>query len=315
VLTASGHRCPFDPPETPLSQVTFVVLDLETTGASPADCGITEIGAVKYRGGECLGVFETLVNPREPIPAMISALTGITEPMVRPAPTIDAVLPAFMEFVGGAVLVGHNLRFDLSFLDTALVQRNEPALDHHRVDTLGIARRLVRDDEVRDHRLTTLARHLHTSVAPCHRALADARATADVLHALLERAGSLGVLGLDDLLAVPSIHPDPCANKLRLTARIPRRPGVYRFRGRTGKLLYVGHAANLRARVRGHFHAEPHRKVPQMLRETEAIEWDECADERSAAEQEARLVAEHAPRFNRRPGRSKPRRKTRATAA
>jgi DNA polymerase III subunit epsilon len=302
VLTASGHRCVPDPPETPLSRVTFVVLDLETTGATPDGCAITEIGAVKYRGGERLGVFDTFVNPREPIPAFITALTGITDGMVRPAPTIDAVLPSLLEFIGGAVIVGHNLRFDVSFLDTALDRRGDLLLDHHRVDTLGIARRLVRDDEVSDHKLATLARHLHASVSPCHRALADAQATADVLHALLERAGSLGVLGLDDLLALPSLHPHPCANKLRLTARVPRRPGVYRFRGRTGHVLYVGHAANLRSRVRGYFHGQPRRKVPQMLRETEAIDWIECADEREAAEQEERLVAEHSPRFNRRGG-------------
>jgi DNA polymerase-3 subunit epsilon len=291
-------RAGLDPTDTPLAEVTFVVLDLETTGATAAGHAITEIGAVKYRGGERLGVYETLVNPGEPIPAFITALTGITETMVGGAPPVSALLPSLLEFIGSAVIVGHNVRFDLSFLGAALDRRGRPALDHHRVDTLGIARRLVRD-EVPDLKLTTLARHLHASVAPCHRALADAQATADVLHALLERAGTLGVLALDDLLALPSMHPHPCANKLRLTARLPRRPGVYRFRGRTGRVLYVGHAANLRQRVRGYFHGEPRRKVPQLLRETEAIDWTECADERDAVAEEARLVAELRPRFNR----------------
>jgi DNA polymerase-3 subunit epsilon len=291
-------RVGLDPPDTPLAEVTFVVLDLETTGATAAGHAITEIGAVKYRGGERLGVYETLVNPGEPIPAFITALTGITETMVGSAPGVGALLPSLLEFIGGAVIVGHNVRFDMSFLGAALDRRGRPALDHHQVDTLGIARRLLRD-EVPDFKLTTLARHLQTSVDPCHRALADAQATADVLHALLERAGTLGVLGLDDLLALPSMHPHPCANKLRLTARTPRRPGVYRFRGRTGRVLYVGHAANLRERVRSHFHGEPRRKVPQLLRETEAIDWTECVDERDALAQEARLVAELRPRYNR----------------
>jgi DNA polymerase-3 subunit epsilon len=247
-----------------------------------------------------LGVFETLVNPTCPIPEVITALTGITERMLRPAPTIDAVLPTLLEFVGTGVIVGHNVRFDLSFLDAALDRSGHRALDHHWVDTLGIARRLVRD-EIPDHKLATLAHHLHTSVLPCHRALTDAQATADVLHALLERAGSLGVLGLDDLLALPSMHPHPTANKLRLTARMPRRAGIYRFRGRGGRVLYVGRAANLRAHVRGYFHGEPRRKVPQLLRETEAIDWIECDDDQLAAEREARLIEELAPRFNRRP--------------
>jgi DNA polymerase-3 subunit epsilon len=225
-------------------------------------------------------------------------LTGITDRMLRPAPRLPAVLPALLEFIGNAVIVGHNVRFDMSFLDAALGSHGEAGLDHHQVDTLAIARRLVRD-ETPDHKLATLASHLQASVVPCHRALADAQATADVLHALLERAGTLGVLGLDDLLALPSMHPHPTANKLRLTARIPRRAGIYRFRGRTGRVLYVGRATNLRSRIRGYFHGQPRRKVPQLLRETEAIDWTEYDDETSAAEQEARLITEHAPRFNR----------------
>ena len=121
----------------PLSEVTFVVLDLETTGASPDDCAITEVGAVKYRGGELLGRFETLVNPGVPIPPFITVLTGITEAMVLPAPRIDEVLPPLLEFIGGAVIVGHNIRFDIWFLDAALADHGYPKLEQPRVDTLG----------------------------------------------------------------------------------------------------------------------------------------------------------------------------------
>lgn len=304
MLTASGIPARFDDLGTPLAQVTFVVLDLETTGTAPHHCAITEIGAVKYRGGECLGVFDTLVNPGEPIPPFITVLTGITEAMVLPAPPIEEVLPSLLEFIGCSVLVGHNLRFDTSFLDAALGRRGVPALDHPRVDTLRISRRLVRD-EVPDLKLGTLARHLGTSVEPCHRALSDAQATADVLHALLERAGTLGVLGLDDLLALPSMRAHPTANKLRLTARLPRRPGVYQFRDRAGRVLYVGRAANLRSQVRSHFHGDHRRKVPQMLRETEGIDWIECADVLEASVRAARLIRDLDPRFNRVPRRRK----------
>ena len=85
----------FDELGTPLRDVTFVVVDLETTGGSPLSCAITEIGAVKVRGGEVLGEFQTLVNPGEPIPPFIAVLTGITDTMVAPAPRIGPVLPAF----------------------------------------------------------------------------------------------------------------------------------------------------------------------------------------------------------------------------
>jgi DNA polymerase III subunit epsilon len=313
VLTATGIRTQFDAPDTPLHQVTFVVLDLETTGATPLECEITEIGAVKLRGGECLGTFETLVNPGVPVPAFVAGLTGITDSLLRPAPTIDEVLPPLLEFLGTAVIVGHNLQFDTGFLDTALVRRGRAPLDHPRVDTLALARRLVRD-EIPDHRLGTLAHHLQSAVVPCHRALADASATADVLHALLERAGTLGVFALDDLHALPGMRVHPTSDKLRLTGRLPRRPGVYQLRGRAGQLLFVAGAANLRAEVRGLFHGDPRRKVPQLLRETTAIDWFECADESEAHARAGELVAAHAPRFNDVPARRKRRSRARRRA-
>src|SRR3954453_11168764 len=106
----------FDDLGTPLIDVTFCVIDLETTGGSAEDCSITEVGAVKLRAGECLGTFQTLVNPGKAIPPTITVLTGITQAMVLPAPRIDSVLPALLEFVGDAVIVGHNVSFDLRFL-------------------------------------------------------------------------------------------------------------------------------------------------------------------------------------------------------
>lgn len=287
---------------TPLADVTFVVVDLETTGASADACAITEVGALKLRGGECLGTFETLVNPGVPIPPMITVLTGITEAMVMPAPTMREVLPAFIEWLGPpctTVVVGHNVRFDISFLDAALAAGGYPRLSHQRVDTLALARRLLRD-EVPNLKLSTLARHLRVPTEPAHRAFADASATAEVLHALLERAGSLGVLGLDDLLELPTIRAHPSVSKLRLTARLPRTPGVYLFRDRGGRVLYVGKASNLRSRVRSYFSGDQRRKVPQLLRETESIDYVVCAHPLEAAVREIRLIHTHQPRFNRR---------------
>ncbi len=296
-MLAPVGQASFDDLGCPLSAVTFVVLDLETTGASPNDCAITEVGAVKYRGGECLGTFDTLVNPGVPIPPFITVLTGITETMLLPAPPIEEVLPPLLEFIGSAVIVGHNIRFDISFLDAALTAQGYPKLDQRRVDTLGLARRLLRD-EVPDLKLGTLARHLRVSVSPCHRAYADAAATAEVLHALLERAGTFGVLGLDDLLALPTMRAHPSASKLRLTARMPRTPGVYLMKDRAGRVLYVGKATNLRARVRSYFGGDSRKKVPQLLRETEAIDWIECSHELEASVRELRLIQTLEPRFN-----------------
>lgn len=282
----------------PLAEVTFVVVDLETTGASPGADAITEIGALRLRGGELLGHFETFVNPGVPIPPMITVLTGITEAMLLPAPRIAEVLPAFLEFAHDSVIVGHNVRFDCGFLDAALLANGYARLPHRRVDTVGLARRLVRD-EVPNLRLHTLARHFRTTVEPVHRAYADAAATAEVLHALLERAAAFGVLGLDDLLALPRMRAHPSAAKLALTAKLPRLPGVYLFRDRDGRVLYVGKATNLRARVRSYFSTEDRRKVPQLLRETVRIEHRVCGGPLEAAVRELRLIQRLEPRFNR----------------
>ncbi|MCC5953016.1 MAG: DEDD exonuclease domain-containing protein [Acidimicrobiia bacterium] len=288
----------FDELGTPLYDVTFCVVDLETTGGSPKGDAITEIGAVRLRGGECLGTFQTLVNPGCPIPPSITVLTGITEAMVFPAPPLDEVLPALMEFIGDAVIVGHNVRFDVGFLDAALTARGRPPLTNRRVDTCALARRLVRD-EVRDCKLGTLARHFRLRTEPTHRALDDALATGELLHCLLERAATFGVTGLVDLVDLPRMAGHPQGAKLRLTRDLPPRPGVYLFRDRGGRPLYVGKATDLRARVRSYFSSDDRRKVGQLLREAHQIDHRECATSLEAAVVELRWMHALRPRFNR----------------
>lgn len=289
----------FDDLGVPLHQVTFCVLDLETTGAAPPGSAITEVGAVKLRGGECLGTYQSLVNPGVGIPREITVLTGITEAMVLPAPRIEAVLPSLLEFLGSSVIVGHNVRFDLRFLQSALVTSGRGPVGNPWVDTCALARRLVRD-EVPNCRLETLAERLRLPHRPTHRALDDALATGDLLHALLERAGNLGVLGLDDLFELPTVRAHPQVAKLRLTAGLPRGPGVYLFCGRGGRVLYVGKATNLRARVRSYFGGDERRKVSQLLRETESIDHVVCPGTLEASVLEVRLIHRHQPPFNRR---------------
>ncbi|MEY2404121.1 MAG: polymerase subunit epsilon, partial [Acidimicrobiaceae bacterium] len=297
VRVLAGQRS-FDDLGSPLHRVTFCVVDLETTGGSAADCGITEIGAVRLRGGECLGTFQTLVNPGCAIPPSITYLTGITEAMVVPAPRIEGVLPTLMEFIGGSVLVGHNLRFDVSFLDAALSRCGEPRLANTFVDTCALARRLVRED-VPDCKLGTLASRFRLDHRPTHRALDDALATGDLLHVLLERAAAYGVLGLDDLVSLPKMGGHPQAPKLRLTTELPRAPGVYLFRDRAGRPLYVGKASNLRSRVRSYFSSDDRRKIGPMLRETQSIDHIVCRSTLEAAVLESRLIANQLPRYNR----------------
>lgn len=284
---------------TPLHEVTFCVLDFETTGSRRDSDMITEIGAVKYRGGEELGTFQTLVDPGCSIPPEITVLTGITSAMVSRAPKIDHVLPTLLEFLGGAVIVGHNVGFDLAFFNAALRRAGREPWSGQKVDTLAISRRLLRND-VPNHKLSTLARCLRLSRQPNHRALDDAKATADLLHHLLEQASALGVLGLDDLQQLPTMQRHPQAKKLRLTEDLPRSPGIYRFIDTRGEVLYIGKAVNIRSRVRSYFSSDNRRKVDQLLRETESIEHTICPGPLQAEVLELRLIQDLRPRFNRR---------------
>ena len=141
-----------------LADVTFCVVDLETTGGSAAKGSkITEFGAVKVRGGEVLGEFQTLVNPDETIPAYITVLTGITNQMVVHAPRIAEVLPSFLEFARGTVLVAHNAPFDVGFLKHYSRELGIPWPGFETLDTAVLARRVLSREEVPNCKLSTLA--------------------------------------------------------------------------------------------------------------------------------------------------------------
>lgn len=254
----------FDDIGKPLSQTTFVVLDLETTGSSPAaGAGITEIGAVKVRGGEVIGEFQTLINPGCPIPAFISILTGITQSMVAPAPSIEEVFPAFLEFLGPHqenVLVAHNAPFDIGFLKASAANQNYLWPKYQILDTARLARQVLLKDEVINCKLATLAQFFRTDTSPNHRALDDAKATVDVLHGLLERVGSFGVTTFDELKGFNTRITTAQRDKKHLVNTIPELPGVYIFRGPKNEPLYVGTSQNLKTGVRTYFTASETRK-------------------------------------------------------
>ena len=283
----------------PLSQVTFVVVDLETTGGSPTDSRITEVGAVKLRGGERLGSFETLVNPGVAIPRQISHLTGIHDAMVAGAPPIEWVLPGFAEFAHGCVFVAHNARFDFTFLNVALRRLDYPPLPAPPVCTARLARRVVWPD-VPNVRLHTLAQYFRTAVKPSHRALPDAEACAEVLVGLLDLGGRLGIATLGELHAAVRARGRPHYGKIRLADDLPGAAGVYLFRGRDGGVLYVGKSKDLRSRVRSYFYGDERKKIDDLLAETVAVEGVACGSELESLVLEARLIREHEPKYNRR---------------
>ncbi|MBB5831625.1 DEDD exonuclease domain-containing protein [Brachybacterium aquaticum] len=298
---SARRQLSFDDLGTPLAEATMVVVDLETTGTNPAADAITEIGAVKVRGGEVLGEFRTFVDPERPIPAYIASLTGITDATVAGAPRISTVLPMFLDFVGPAALVAHNARFDISFLRARAAECDVEWPKVPVLDTLALARTVFRRDEVRDHKLSTLAAHVGASITPDHRALSDARATVDVLHAIIERLGPTSASTLEDLGSAHRRATPVQLRKKHLAADVPAVPGVYQFLDASGAVLYVGTSRNLRSRVRTYFTAsETRRAVLDMLPRAESLRVIECATATEAAVRELRIIAREKPPSNRR---------------
>ncbi|MGZ8719462.1 MAG: DEDD exonuclease domain-containing protein [Aeromicrobium sp.] len=292
----------FDELGRPLSDLSFCVVDLETTGGSPAKgARITEFGAVKVRGGEVIGEFQSLVNPDEHIPAFITVLTGITDQMVISAPRIAEVLPSFLEFAAGCVLVAHNAPFDVGFLKFAARDLGCQWPNFEVLDTAILARRTLNRDEVPNCKLSTLAAKFHATTTPHHRALSDARATVDVLHALFERLGPLGVTTLEEVSTYTS-RVSPAQRKKRwLAEHLPSLPGVYVFRDARDEVLYVGTSRNLRARARTYFtKSETRSRMGEMVQIAQRIEGLVCATALEAQVRELRLIARYRPPYNRR---------------
>lgn len=286
--------------DQPLFDTPIVVVDLETTGGAATDA-ITEIGAVRIQRGEVVGEFATLVDPGREIPPQIVTLTGITTAMVTAAPTIDAVLPSFFDFARGAVLVAHNARFDTGFL-----RRGAQTLDlgwpfAATLCTVAMARRILSRDEAPTVKLAALADLFDVHTRPTHRALDDARATVEVLYRLLERIGNKGVHTYRELLEfLPRATPAQRA-KRHLASSLPRRPGVYLFRGPGDEVLYVGTAVDLRRRVSSYFSgAETRPRMAEMVALATRVDHVECAHALEAGVRELRLLAAHTPSYNRR---------------
>ena len=175
---------------------SFVVFDIETTGLSSELNHITEIGAVKVENAEITDRWSSFINPGEPIPPKIVELTGITDEMVADAPKISDILGNFFDFCKGSVLVAHNAKFDTGFIKKAASDCGL-TYDFSVVDTLQLARCLYPD--LANHRLNTLSKHLGVLLENHHRAVDDAKATADIFIKMLEELNSRGQTRLADL--------------------------------------------------------------------------------------------------------------------
>jgi DNA polymerase-3 subunit epsilon len=289
--------------DLPLDAARYVVVDVETTGLRPGRAALCEIGAVRLEGLVEAGVFQTFVDPGAPLPHAIGALTGLRDADLRGAPSAGAAVRRFLAFSGDAVLVAHNARFDLAFLGREVERLSGRRLAGPVIDTVALARRLL-EGRVQRASLASLADFFGTSVRPCHRALSDAQATAEILIGLVGLAQERGARSVGDLCELAAPRRRRVYDKRTLAFGAPSRPGVYLFRGCGDQVLYVGRARDLRARLRSYFRSERQRPaVEAALAALERIEWRVLGSELEAALEELRLIRALRPAANARSAR------------
>jgi DNA polymerase III epsilon subunit family exonuclease len=284
--------------DTPLEEATFVAFDLETTGLRPGSDRICEVGAQRVRALELADTFSTLVDPGVPLPAPIVALTGIQPAALRGAPRTELAVRRLLAFAGDAALVAHNARFDLAFLDREVDLLTGRRVAAPVIDTVWLARRLL-GDRTRRVGLAHLAYVFGVPTEPCHRALPDARATAEVLLHLIGLAQERGARTVADLVELSAPRARQLHARRSLVAGAPTRPGVYVFRDRHDQPLYIGKARDLRARLRSYFAGSRQRPaVEAALHALTRVEWRETGSELEASLLELRLLRELRPPAN-----------------
>lgn len=291
-----------------IDQATFVIVDTETTGSRAGEDRLIEVGAARLVGGEVVDTFQQLVDPGRHVPRRITRLTGISTAMVYGQPSAAETMPAFVDFLGDAVLVAHNLPFDARFLDVALAEAGLPPLQNPALDTLRLARRLLSSFPSKG--LSHLTAHFGIAVNGRHRALGDAVATAELLVILLDRLRvEFGAETVDDVLAFQrrrykDTRREPSHLKKireRTLPLLPDRPGVYFMRDGRDRIIYVGKAKSLRNRVRSYFTGvdahDP--KTRKLVRDVREVTWRETGTELAALLEESKLIKNHLPVYNR----------------
>lgn len=287
-----------------IRDASFVVCDVETTGMSASGCRITEICMLKVRNGEIVDSFESLVNPQQYIPEFITSLTGITNAMVYTAPVMEALAAEIAAFLEGSIFVAHNASFDWGFVTAELSRAAVAPPVLPVICTVRLARRLF--PGLRSYKLSSVTTSLGIPLRSHHRARGDTEATAKLFTMLVQRAAEMQAIeDVDTLVALQFRRPqakrtqkvDTLAQQVAL---LPTTPGVYFFHDARKKIIYVGKAKNLRARVRSYFLTTQQEtsKVRQLLKRTQSITFEELPSELHALLREAKLIEQHQPHFN-----------------
>lgn len=287
----------------------YVVVDVETTGLKPRQHRITEVALIRVSPDAEPLVWTSLVDPGRQIPDYVRQLTGIDNAMVAAAPEFRSIGPTIQEIVGDLIVVGHNVEFDVGFLNAELARSGLPRLVNQTVDTMPLADELL--PAVRRLGLQSVARELGLPPTDAHRALPDAELTLAVYEVLLRRASERGLSTLDELIEITERKrrrrsPERPVGRGRALldashlANIPHAPGVYIMRDANDRVIYIGKAKDLRKRV-GSYYSQPlgyTRKMDGLLESLANIETTVVGTELEALMLESQLIRRYRPRFN-----------------
>lgn len=285
----------------------FVAIDVETTGLKPRQQRVIEIALIRYKSGVEIERYESLLNPDRNIPTYIVNLTSITNTHVEEAPRFHEIAERVIEFIGDAMVVGHNVSFDLSFINAELSRADRPELINERLDTMGMSMKLL--SGLRKPNLDRVAAQVGLRPRKIHRAGGDAELTAEVAIRLVEEAVRQGITSIDQLKAVSHLvarRPRDDVGRGRSVMdrdwlkEIPRKPGVYLMKDQFGNVIYVGKAKSLRERVSSYY-SQPlgyTRKMDGLLESMVKIDTTVVGSEIDALLLEAQLIRRYQPRYN-----------------
>ncbi len=296
-----------------LYETTFIVCDTETTGMSPVSSRLTEIALLKIYNFEIVETYKTLINPQQYIPAFITKLTGITNEDVMNKPVFKDIHKDIIKFMNPygdseqVVFVGHNVMFDYKFIKESFNRiKEQNNFEFSTLCTCKLARRILK--KLRSKSLSNVSAYLNVESKTHHRAYDDALATAKILLYFIEYLEeNLEIAKLDELLTYQNtkIYNDlnkPAALKrININLReLPTNPGVYFMKSRSGEIIYIGKAKNLRERVTSYFrhNSEVTGKIRKLLSSIRHLEYEITKSELSALILESKLIKKHKPRFN-----------------
>jgi len=273
----------------------YAIVDIETTGGHATGSGITEVAIILHNGREAEGKYHTLINPGQPIPRYIVALTGITNELVYAAPRFEEVAANIINLLSGRIFVAHNVNFDYSFLKHHLAAAGYE-LNSKKLCTVRMSRKIF--PGFASYSLGKLCRELQVTIQNRHRAMGDAMATAEIFEMLLahDEQGLIAKMtsGRNKEQYLPPHLPAWQVEQL------PEAPGVYYFHDQKGKIVYVGKAIDLQQRVKSHFsNNDGGKRKQEMLRTICSVSYKTCSSELAALILESVEIRRLWPQYNR----------------